>query len=1361
MHEALGRVIRERREALGLDQAALAAQLNVGQQAISGWERGRSRPRRAMLSDLAQVLAVEEAALLDAGEYRPPSPVVRLPVRPLARALPLEELTEERFEDLLAEVMSTLHSDGNASRYGGRGHKQHGIDILVAAGGTNLATGQCKRHREFGPAAVGKAIQEVTIAAPKNYLFLSRLTATPAARKEAGKHENWELWDGEDISRHIRALPLEKALRIVNTYFPGHREPFLGVPVLGPWLQPEEYFDVCPDTIFNHEWSLAGREDELDQLVSAAYRADATLAFVIGAGGIGKTRLLKALADAAPATAQVRVLQNDTPVSAADFELLPHEGEITVLIDDAHELTEVTGIVAGIWRRNRNAKVVLATRHYGLQTLKEELARHGLLPVSHTEVELGDLSFDDATALAREALGGKAPEAIARRLAALTIDSPLATVVGGVLIKQGQLEPSALEQDDNIRFHIMRGFRDALVNDPLAYDPPTRRAVLDALAALQPFRTNEATARESLSAIVGKPYDELHKHLRSLENAGILRRRGESLRIVPDLLGDVILTETAFDDINPLGTGYLTRIEPLVTGDSVDHLFINVSRVDWQVRNKHDGAPSLADSLWAAFQVRIEAADMIDRSTLAETLSKVAHFQPERALEVTRWLIDNPTDRLDGEHTAWRTFLATDYSSVLRALPPALKLAAMSAGPLPEALNQLWELAQGDERPTNQHAEHALRVLRDLARFEVAKPIWFNNQIIDVTSTWFADGQRLSPFDVLEPMLATEGENTSVRGHTVTFQPYSLSLQSIAKVRQRVIDLALKELGASDLRRSGAAAKSLKSALRYPTGLFGRPVTSSERDRWTPGFVKTIEQLGTIAAAGDLDPAVLVSIRDALHWHETNGEGPTYDAAERAIKSFPNGVEARLAPAVNDEWCHLVCDSNDSFEAMEAKRLELIQAVIDGLKGLTDQQVVDLLIARLRADREVHGPTDGYPGPIVAGLINARPTLACALLENLRGNPSPNDLDPVLPVVLSTFADHDTAAALENIKELLTTASRDRRRAASQAIGGSRGNRGLYSGELDLLLQLAVDPDVVIRRNVARAAQLMTRTQTAETTRLLAAIRFGDNKSLADDIFMSFRIAPGISWNNFSELELDLIRQDLLILPDIGGYSVSKALATRSATNPGWVIGLLQDRVQLAESPDPDREYNALPYYWSNHLKIRDTPDFLTSLSGILAWIEEGIDSLQRRKRGAELFAAVANGYDTQVVELLANAVAYGSKETILAVAAVIHEAPRTFIWDQLEFVRTALHAADRLGQDVLQYMIGALWSATISGIRSGTPGKPFPETIEQRDRSHNIVKELPAGSIEKRFYTNMAKSAERDIQREVEDVLPTDGRAW
>lgn len=39
------------------------------------------------------------------------------------------------------------------------------------------------------------------------------------------------------------------------------------------------------------------------------------------------------------------------------------------------------------------------------------------------------------------------------------------------------------------------------------------------------------------------------------------------------------------------------------------------------------------------------------------------------------------------------------------------------------------------------------------------------------------------------------------------------------------------------------------------------------------------------------------------------------------------------------------------------------------------------------------------------------------------------------------------------------------------------------------------------------------------------------------------------------------------------------------------------------------RGYHALPYAWDNHLQIRDTPDFLPSLNGILAWIADGLGS--------------------------------------------------------------------------------------------------------------------------------------------------------
>ena len=62
----------------------------------------------------------------------------------------------------------------------------------------------------------------------------------PGARQEIAKHPGWRLWDRIDISREVRGLPDKvAAIRLVDSYFPGYREAFLGVgsPVHGRALR--------------------------------------------------------------------------------------------------------------------------------------------------------------------------------------------------------------------------------------------------------------------------------------------------------------------------------------------------------------------------------------------------------------------------------------------------------------------------------------------------------------------------------------------------------------------------------------------------------------------------------------------------------------------------------------------------------------------------------------------------------------------------------------------------------------------------------------------------------------------------------------------------------------------------------------------------------------------------------------------------------------------------------------------------------------------------------------------------------------------------------------------------------------------
>jgi hypothetical protein len=101
-------------------------------------------------------------------------------------------------------------------------------------------------------------------------------------------------------------------------------------------------------------------------------------------------------------------------------------------------------------------------------------------------------------------------------------------------------------------------------------------------------------------------------------------------------------------------------------------------------------------------------------------------------------------------------------------------------------------------------------------------------------------------------------------------------------------------------------------------------------------------------------------------------------------------------------------------------------------------------------------------------------------------------------------------------------------------------------------------------------------------------------------------------------------------------------------------------------------------------------------------------------------------------------------------------------VLQNVDFVTSALAAASALGEEPLTHMRGSLHAAVVSGSRSGTPGQPFSEDIEQRDRCADIASSLPRGSVEERFYRTLVRSAEESIEWHAEqDEKIFDPRDW
>lgn len=1362
--------IRTARVQLGWTQAELARQLKVGQQAVSNWESGRSTPPAKAMEALSTALGIQ---LATAG----PSDATAMPIRPLTSLLPLHELPAERFEEFVADLVQLLHADLQVSRYGAQGHTQHGIDVVAMDGTTIAATFQCKRHQTFGPQKVKDAIAEFKLECPTNYLVLSRPAASPAARQEIAKNEGWALWDAEDLCRRVRyELTPEQKLQLVDTYFPGPgwREHFLGIAEPGVWLTPTQAFrPAIADSIYSQDWQLVGRAPELAGMLAFAEATDeGPVGLLVGRGGIGKTRLLRQLAlDASARGVEVRLLAAGAELGSASTDLLPRSGSLLVIVDDAHDRTDTHGIVQRVLRERPNARILISLRPYAKQSLQGALQPIGLHPRDIHEWTLSDLSFEDAEALAREALGPEYGQQAVSMLAGATADCPLITVIGGRLIRRGQLDAGLLGHGDEIRAEVLRAYRDALIAETDGGNAELRRSILDALALLQPFQLDQTEFQNVLAALAGVPFDRTMRHLHSLEDGGVLLRRGNALRIVPDLLGDVILTEACVDDRSGTPTGYIERAFKVSEGSTLANMLLNTSRIDWQVQRREGKHVDLTRDLWAGLLADMSDEGIRGRQALVALLSRVAYFAPRQALDVARWLIDNPTDEfeeLEGFERALLSFHTPSYDDVLHDIPPLLRSVAYNPDYLQEALDMLWELASTDDRPTNQYPNHALRVLKDLAGFAGVKPVEYNIGVVDAAERWLrADNygsSAHSPFDVLEEILATEGSDERSTGLQVQFSPFAVNAEVVAPIRERVVQAALREIRSADPKQAVRAVKCLEAGLRYPMGMFGREISDEERARWTKPFIDIIERLGAAAGADGIDPVVVVASIQALHWHADYAEHETQPAAEAVRDSLPMGIEQRLAVALYDTWNRLYRQrSHDYAEAETRKEADLRALALELLEAHDDDALVALLESRLQVHADAFGQNAGSPGQLFWILASLRPSFGLALCVATVERPQ-GPLISVLPPTLSALAEVSPREADLTLRTLVESDSTEIKRCVAQALGWGRGGRTtLLDGELEVLTSLATDDDQYVRAAVVRVAQRLATSHKPEAMRLLSLVVFEDSPMVAEELVQTFGQYGELSWNDVPATMADGILRQLSECSSIEGHWSTDFLATLSASEPVRVVELLIFRGELWELGDDKRQFSPLPYQWPTPLRVRGHADYGRTLRRVLEWTAAESRSWQRQETGGVLFMDLANDdLDTTALSILEEALATGREGAVAAVAAVLRKGPKDLAFDNIEFVRKVLRAASLVGEEAEQKIGGAICAAAISGTRSGTPGEPFAEDVFQLRRATEIADQMPRGSLDERLYRSLADSAQRNIEWSAErDAAFDDSRDW
>lgn len=116
--DSVGGQIETARRALGISQAELALRLEMGQQAVSNWERGRAMPRARTLAKLRSVLGVPLLPPDDGPAARKAAKYTRLP-------------TATVYEEIRSRIETGVYVPGDALPAQGSMASRWGVNVAA------------------------------------------------------------------------------------------------------------------------------------------------------------------------------------------------------------------------------------------------------------------------------------------------------------------------------------------------------------------------------------------------------------------------------------------------------------------------------------------------------------------------------------------------------------------------------------------------------------------------------------------------------------------------------------------------------------------------------------------------------------------------------------------------------------------------------------------------------------------------------------------------------------------------------------------------------------------------------------------------------------------------------------------------------------------------------------------------------------------------------------------------------------------------------------------------------------------------------------------------------------------------------
>jgi hypothetical protein len=1296
------------------------------------------------------------------------------PVLSRPEQLPLHELTWRRFQVFCQDLISRLEDVTDCHQYGVEGNRQDGIDLFAIMKSGEHWAFQNKRWKQFGPQDLEDAVKATAYQADKYIVLLSR-EATSNVRKKLADFPKWHIWDRCDLSTKVRQLPLDTARRLVDDHFGSWwRREFLGVDAVAAFLGSNDFFREWLDDgrLLHHCFELIGRAEQLAALVDFTRPDRRRCAILPGRGGIGKSRLLRAFAERVEedgAEPLLRFLVEGVPLTPASLDELPNR-PCVVVVDDAHRCADLALLLAYV-RRRTHLKVVLATRPHGTDRIRSELARLGFDPNEVAELpSLGPLTRLEMRDLARAALGSpwREQEDIVDRLAGVTGDCPLATVIGGRLLTTSAIAPELLAQDQLFRREVFDRFRDERLGHlGTEFSADLARQVLEVLAAVNPIpaeHNQEVLLR--VATHLGANAVEVRRVVGELEHLGLLVRRGSKLRLTPDVFADHVLARACLTPQDQ-STGFAEQMFQSFQELCPEIVLRNLAELDWRVRSTTGRESRLLDELWAFIERMFHTATCARRMQILEIISHVAPYQPRRVVAVAQEAMRPPT--LEGKSGLVPLPDESGYTQagVLGRLPELLMRCAYTRDTLPECLSLLWELARNDDRSAETCSEHPLRIVQNIAKFEYYGLWWVANEVARHLALWHRspEGARKQiPFlAIIDQLLAKTGGAVFSEGVVVRHLSFHVPYAAVREARRTALAIIKDYLECGDVILQLRALGSLEEALNGPMPSGELPTPREVLASWES------DQLDILAMLGDFlncrrEPVVQLRTLEAVRYQARHGSQPAVrERAQEVVRMIEDSFEVRLTRLLlvrlsrSDRFDdHEPNADRSNMDALLDRHRRHHEPVVQELwqQHRSAEAVFAHLCGLVQSLQQVEREVDARH--VVWYLLQARPECAATLVKLLLAEPE-CPLEHCLQTCLCRTGQYDAVQATALAREAVESRHIPAVRAvADHYCWNWPTQQPLTDADVDLIRQLMAHPDQGVRCAALGALHHVARQDHGLAIQLALSVEVGRSKTLAEELARLTEPSQPGSLAPFGEGDLRTLLGKLQAADQLDHW-VCALLRRLVCTMPDEVLDLLLRRLSDQEAQGYRAGYEAIPQFLDQVFepiighacqpslirKVRDQ----ALIGGQWRWLAL-----------PELYRAVSGNFGPESVVALREWLHADDPNRIVAVVRLLAGTAPTFVFTNQEFVAQLLDRAEHLGYECLRRVRSDLLVQAMTYARSGPAGQPYPQDIAQRDQAAALLEQLPRGTSMYSLIEAIRDQVESHIREEIQKEEELDG---